>query len=399
MDAISTQLKIDVSLKRINAKFKILKAESIFRKYPLCITTSDIVIDSDGVYADNTMIEYYDFVKPSDLALGVVRNVKSLAIVNVGGEELISDCYNSVVKVKQKYINKDTLVSVMRNYSIKHMFNCRTARSNKQSYVLLCKSPKSNWVFKASCKHGTDTFIVHTFNDEHTFSIMDKVFEQQHTTIAFVAGITAPKLVNYKGIITPSDIIEDIKREIGLDIDYMKAWHAKDRALKMLRGRTADPFIRGFGYCRSVVVVDDSHMKGPYQGIFVSASTLDGAGHILPLAYGVVDSENDSSWMWFFQQFKCAFGERDNIKSKDKLTDEFFAMAKAYKLDVFDELMCKVGKIDNRVKVYLENVGFEKWSRVYAPINRGRMMTSNIAECINSHLVEARELPILDFLE
>ncbi|KAM3267679.1 hypothetical protein P3S67_032097 [Capsicum chacoense] len=70
MDAISTQLKIDVSLKRINAKYvvqgnssaleiyndmavklflQILKVESIFGKYPLCITTSDIVIDSDGV--------------------------------------------------------------------------------------------------------------------------------------------------------------------------------------------------------------------------------------------------------------------------------------------------------------------------------------------------------------
>lgn len=49
-------------------------------------------------------------------------------------------------------------------------------------------------------------------------------------------------------------------------------------------------------------------------------------------------------------------------KSKDKMTGEFFDMAKAYKLDDFDEPMCKVGKIDNRVKVYLENVGFVKWS-------------------------------------
>ncbi|KAM3382707.1 hypothetical protein P3S68_008282 [Capsicum galapagoense] len=198
------------------------------------------------------------------------------------------------------------------------------------------------------------------------------------------------------------------------------------------------PFIRGFGYYRLVVVVDGSHMRGPYHGIFVSTSTLDGAGHMLLLAYGVVDSKNDSSWTWFFQQFKCAFSEHDNMcvvsdrhgsiikavsvvypciphfaciwhlwnnvctnyrKSKDKLTGEFFAMAIAYKLDDFDELMCKVGKIDNRVKAYLKNIRFEKWSRVHAPINRGRMMTSNIAECINSHLVEARELPILDFLE
>ncbi|KAM3320722.1 hypothetical protein P3S67_007924 [Capsicum chacoense] len=114
------------------------------------------------------------------------------------------------------------------------------------------------------------------------------------------------------------------------------------------------PFIRGFRYCRPVVVVDGSHMRGPYHGIFVSASTLDGTGHMLLLAYEVVDSENDSSWMWFFQQFKCAFSKRDNIKSKEKLTGEFFAMAKAYKLDDFDELMCKVGKIDNRVKAYLK---------------------------------------------
>ncbi|KAM3247005.1 hypothetical protein P3L10_008772 [Capsicum annuum] len=369
MDAISTQLKIDVSLKRIHAKYvvqgnssaleihndktvkhflQILKAESIFGKYPLCITTSDIVIDTDDVDADDMTIECYDFVDPYELAVVVVGNVEFLPILNVSGEELISDCYNSVVKVNQKYKNKDTLVSVMCNYAIKHRFNFKAERSDKQSYVLLCKSPECSWVFKVSYKHGTDTFIVHTFNDEHTCSTMDRVFEQQHATIAFVAGITTPKLVNYKRIITPSDIIEDIKKELDLDINYMKVWRAKERALKMLRGRPTDeykkiptylymlnlvypnshirmhkfpdnqfmylfvalhPFIKGFGYCRPFVVVDGSHMRGPYQGTFVSASTLDGAGHILSLAYGVVYFENDSSWTWFFQQFKCAFGE------------------------------------------------------------------------------------------
>ncbi|KAM3222146.1 hypothetical protein P3L10_021416 [Capsicum annuum] len=81
------------------------------------------------------------------------------------------------------------------------------------------------------------------------------------------------------------------------------------------------------------------------------------------------------------------------------MSNDFFAMAKAYKLDDFDELMCKVGKIDYRVNVYLKNARYEKWSQVHAPINRKRMMAFNITECINSHLVEARELPTLDFLE
>ena len=61
--------------------------------------------------------------------------------------------------------------------------------------------------------------------------------------------------------------------------------------------------------------------------------------------------------------------------------------------------MAKVDIIDHRVKEYLEYTGYEKWSRVHATVNRGRMMTSNIAECINDCLVEARQSTILEFLE
>ncbi|KAM3290061.1 hypothetical protein P3S67_018350 [Capsicum chacoense] len=154
MDVISIQLKINISLKRIYAKYvvqstssaleihndisvklflQILKAETIFGEYPLCITTSDIVIDSDDFDANDKTIECYDFVEPFELPVAVVGNVESLPVVNVGGEELISDYYNSVVKVNQKYKNKATLVSVMRNCAIKHRFNFKAERSDKQS--------------------------------------------------------------------------------------------------------------------------------------------------------------------------------------------------------------------------------------------------------------------------
>ncbi|XP_060182419.1 uncharacterized protein LOC132612095 [Lycium barbarum] len=74
-------------------------------------------------------------------------------------------------------------------------------------------------------------------------------------------------------------------------------------------------------------------------------------------------------------------------------------MAKAYTQDEFDELMGKVQKVDMRVAKYLESVGRDKWARVYASVNRGWTMTSNIAECINRHLLAARELPMYDFFE
>nr|XP_016458686.1 PREDICTED: uncharacterized protein LOC107782324 [Nicotiana tabacum] len=197
-------------------------------------------------------------------------------------------------------------------------------------------------------------------------------------------------------------------------------------------------FIKGFDYYRPIVIVDGNHLKSTYTGTFVSASTLDGAGHILPLAYSVVDSENDAAWLWFFEQFKMTYGERENMcivldrnesiikylsrvyptvphfaciwhlwnnvykkfkESHVRLSEVYFSMAKAYIQDEFDSLIEKVEKVDIRIKDYLELVGYEKWARLYAPVNRGWTMTSNIAESINSALVSARELPIYDFLE
>ncbi|XP_075109244.1 uncharacterized protein LOC142181030 [Nicotiana tabacum] len=189
---------------------------------------------------------------------------------------------------------------------------------------------------------------------------------------------------------------------------------------------------------RLIVVVDGSHLKSYYTGTFFSASMLDGAGHILPLAYGIIDSENDAAWTWFFEQFKIAYGDRGNMciasdrnesiiksvlrmypdvpyfaciwhlwnnvykkfkKIHAKLSEIYFSMAKAYTQAEFDSLMEKVEKVVIRVKEYIELAGYEKWARLYAPVNRGWTMTSNIAESINVALVSASELPIYEFLE
>ncbi|KAH0754614.1 hypothetical protein KY290_024884 [Solanum tuberosum] len=62
-------------------------------------------------------------------------------------------------------------------------------------------------------------------------------------------------------------------------------------------------------------------------------------------------------------------------------------------IEDFDKLMAKVVKIDNRIKMYLEDDGYEKWSRVHATVNMRRMMTSNIVECIKGCLVELDKIP------
>ncbi|XP_016574153.2 uncharacterized protein LOC107871782 [Capsicum annuum] len=68
-------------------------------------------------------------------------------------------------------------------------------------------------------------------------------------------------------------------------------------------------------------------------------------------------------------------------------------MAKAYRQSDFNSLMEIVQNVDVRVKEYLELAGYDKWSRVYAPVHRGWTITSNI-ESINSALVT----PSTDYL-
>ncbi|XP_070029385.1 uncharacterized protein [Nicotiana sylvestris] len=264
---------------------------------------------------------------------------------------------------------------------------------------------------EASSINKSQLFKVREFNDKHTCPLKDKVYEQHQASNSLIGGMIRPKLTNHKRKYTPKDIIDDVKINLGVD---------------------------GFNQYRPIVVVDGSHLKLYYTGTFVSASTLDGAGHILSLAYGVIDSENDAAWTWFFEQFKEAYGERESMcivsdrnesiiksvsrvystvphfaciwhlwnnvykkfkRSHSKLSEIYFSMEKAYTQAEFDSLMEKVEKVDIRVKEDLELDGYEKWASLYAPVNRGWTMTSNIAESINAALMSARELPIYDLLE
>ncbi|XP_070049916.1 uncharacterized protein [Nicotiana tomentosiformis] len=55
--------------------------------------------------------------------------------------------------------------------------------------------------------------------------------------------------------------------------------------------------------------------------------------------------------------------------------------------------------IDKRVRGYLFQVGFEKWSIAHSTVNRSMAMTSNIVELLNARNREARELPIMSLLD
>ena len=57
--------------------------------------------------------------------------------------------------------------------------------------------------------------------------------------------------------------------------------------------------ITGFPYLRKVVVVDGTFLQGKYKGTLLIATLQDGNFQIFPIAFAMVDTENDESWTWF----------------------------------------------------------------------------------------------------
>ncbi|KAF3662608.1 hypothetical protein FXO38_11087 [Capsicum annuum] len=155
------------------------------------------------------------------------------------------------------------------------------------------------------------------------------------------------------------------------------------------------PCIRGFDHMRKVIAIDDTHLYGKYEGVchapksnraglapkaekarenpfkylvLLSAVAQDTENHIYPIAFCIIDKENDASWTFFFEKLKsimvngpdlCFISDRHKSIAND--------IAKAYN---------------------------HAHHRAYFPGNRFDVMTTNIVESVNAMLIVEREYPV-----
>lgn len=66
-------------------------------------------------------------------------------------------------------------------------------------------------------------FRIRVFNFEHTRPLKDGVNSECRATSRLIGGIVAPKLRNHKRKYTPIDIMNDVRLNLDIDIDYILA--------------------------------------------------------------------------------------------------------------------------------------------------------------------------------
>jgi transposase-like protein len=57
--------------------------------------------------------------------------------------------------------------------------------------------------------------------------------------------------------------------------------------------------VAGFAHYRPIISVDGIFLTGKYKGTLMVVVSITAENHLLPLAFALVEGENNDSWLWF----------------------------------------------------------------------------------------------------
>ncbi|KAJ0039139.1 hypothetical protein Pint_23857 [Pistacia integerrima] len=147
--------------------------------------------------------------------------------------------------------------------------------------------------------------------------------------------------------------------------------------------------------CRHFIGIDGCHLKCHYDGVLLSAVSVD-ANSGYSLWQYVFEAENNDAWGFFLGLLHDFLGDLEHVTF---MSDRQKVSKTANRLDFVKVMGCVKDVDEGAYKWLLENE-LDQWSRhAFDTIAKSDHITNNMSECFNSWLGEDRELPILSLLE
>lgn len=233
----------------------------------------------------------------------------------------------------------------MSLYALAKKFRFLCRRSEPGKMVLECKGTECPWRVSAAKLPGCPRFQIKRLTNEHTCTVDERGDFKRHATSNLIGEMVRNKYSGVGSGPRPGSLMEYMRTDHQVPITYWKAWKSRELAIDRGLGNTTNAYIqlpsyleqlsianpgsvvaleaareggdvqrfkymflsyaasvKGYAYMRRVIVVDGTHLKGKYMGCLLTASAQDGNYQIFPIAFAVVDGENDNSWTWFFSK-------------------------------------------------------------------------------------------------
>ncbi|EPS63493.1 hypothetical protein M569_11290 [Genlisea aurea] len=390
---------------------------------------------------------------------------------------------NYELHVGQEFADVRACRRALRDTAIALHFEIQTIKSDKTRFTAKCAADGCPWRIHAAKLPGVPTFTIRTINDSHTCGGIAHLGHQQ-ASVQWVANSVEQRLrenPNYK----PKEILEEIHKIHGITLSYKQAWRGKERIMAAMRGSFEEGYrllpqycdqvkrtnpgsiatvygnpadncfqhlfvsfqasIYGFlNACRPLLGLDRMQLKSKYLGTLLLATGFDGDGGLFPLAFGVVDEENDENWMWFLSELHSLLeintenmprltilsdrqkGIVDGVEANfptafhgfclrhlsesfrkefnnTMLVDLLWDTAQALTIPEFEAKILEIEEISQDAAFWIRRIAPRLWASAYFEGTRFGQLTANAAaaaaESLDSWIVEASGLPIIQMME
>ncbi|XP_056864011.1 uncharacterized protein LOC130511160 [Raphanus sativus] len=347
------------------------------------------------------------------------------------------------VKKNQLFKSKEVLKATMEILAMKNNFDYTVIKSTRKWWYCRCKDALCNCSVRAEGLDGSAYFMINRCEERHSCAPSKKSNFGKTASARTIGKLIQHRYGDANDGPKPNDIIDFMRLDHSCEITYGHAWEAREFAIAAARGIPDRSYAKIPSYLHMLKEANpgththyEINDKGRFIGVLLVATAVDGNSNLYPIAFGVVDSENDDSWGWFFRQLKVVIADcqdlafvSDRNSSIAKAigtvyprsahgicihhlltnvvaffkTKGFTALvekaSRAYRFTEFEEHMTQIFDMSPELGRYLQEADVRKWARSLFPGSRYDIRTTNPAESINSVLRVPREYPVIPLLD
>lgn len=430
----------------------------------------------------NTVTTVDDLKQQQDISLceDISNSSSVLASLNdVQTEELVASWKDGIIGVGQVFKSVYDFRDALQKYAIANRFMYRLKKNDTNRASGTCVAEGCSWRIHASWDSSSQSFRIKKMNKTH--SCGGKSWKLAHPSKNWLVSIIKERLrdsPHHK----PKEIANIIRRDFGIELNYTQVWRGIEDAREQLQGSYKDAYnqlpgfcekmveanpgsfvilckaeerrfqrlficlhasIFGFQNCRPLLFLDATSLKSKYHEIFLTATALDGNDGAFPVAFAVVDTENDDNWHWFLEQLRSAISTSTSltfVSDKEKglkksvfavfqdaycgysiyhlmenfkkslkgpfhgdgrvsLPGSFLGAARAVRLDGFRICTEQIKRVSSKAYDWVMQIEPEHWTNALFKGERYNHITENVAGNYTNWIEEVRELPVLQKLE